>query len=573
MWSAQARWPSSDDDFEPTPARRGPSLYDIRMTASFTRSVPQGPARHAGDVTSSGTPIDRLYERDALAAREFNEERDLGRPGEYPFTRGPRAGMYRDELWVMGQYSGAASAERTNARIKSLLASGQRGFSIALDLPTQIGLDSDHSMAEGEVGIVGVPLDTVEDMKTVLDGIPLDEIRQIRTTANSIAPIVAGMFIVAAEELGFSPNQFRVMFQNDVLKEYVARGTQIFPPSAGVRFSVDLVEYCARHLPGWEPIEFCGYHYRDSGATAVQEVGLALGNALTYLGEATARGLDIDELGHSFYMFLSGGLEVFEEAAKFRAARRLWARLITERFAPTGVEPTRLNIFCYTLGSPQTAQEPLNNIVRIAYQTLAAILGGAQTLATTAYDEAFQLPSDESVRVALRTQQILAYETDVARTADPLGGSYLVESLTCDLEEQITEFLEKIEAQGGSLAALESGWIASELDESAYEHQMRIERGEQVVVGVNAFQSDDNGAELRHRHTVDPTVRAQQIARLDEIRSRRDADRVRATLARVRADAAGGDNIVDPIADALRARVSIGEITSELKTVWGSFTP
>lgn len=477
--------------------------------------------------------------------------------------------MYRDELWVMGQYSGAASPKETNARIRSLLASGQRGFSIALDLPTQLGLDSDSPLARGEVGKVGVPIDTVDDMIVVLDHIRLDSVRQIRTTANSIGPIAAGLLIVAADELGYDASQFRVMFQNDSLKEHVARGTQIFPPAAGLRFSVDLIEHTARTLQNWEPIEFCGYHYRDSGATAVQEVAFALANALEYLQAALARGLTIDQLGHSFFMFLSGGLELFEEAAKFRAARRIWSRIIAERFSPDGIDPTRLNIFCYTLGSSQTAQEPLNNIVRIAYQSLAAILGGAQVLATTAYDEAFQLPSEEAVRIALRTQQILAYETDTARTADPLGGSYFVETLTTDLEGRIVDYLAEIEKHGGALAALDQGWIAAELETSAYEHQRAIERGEFVVVGVNAFRAPEGPAELRHRYKIDSRVEFEQLQRLAETRRTRNPTETAAALAAVRTAAASNVNTVEPITEALRARATVGEIVSELKTVWG----
>lgn len=479
--------------------------------------------------------------------------------------------MYRDELWVMGQYSGAASAAVTNERIKTLLAKGQRGFSVALDLPTQLGLDSDDPLAVGEVGIVGVPLDTVDDMVTVLDGIELDRVRQIRTTANSIGPIAAGMFIVAAEQLGYGAGQFRVMFQNDVLKEYVARGTQIFPPDGGVRFSIDLIEHCARSLPHWEPIEFCGYHYRDTGGTVVQEVALALANALEYLDGACARGLDIDALGHSFFMFLSGGLAVFEEAAKFRAARRIWARLISERYQPTTVDPTRLNIFCYTLGSSQTAQEPLNNIVRIAYQSLSAVLGGVQVLATTAYDEAFQLPSEEAVRIALRTQQILAYETDVAQTPDPLGGSYFIESLTASLESEILAYLDEIDDRGGALAALESGWVVGELESSAYEHHLAIERGDRIVIGMNAFRDERLNEQLRHRNAIGPEARGEQIARLEEVRGRRDARRTADALAAVRSAASRRENTVAPIIDALRVRASIGEIVKELKLEWGTY--
>lgn len=519
--------------------------------------------------TASGIELQACYDEGALAERGFDPAEDLGEPGAFPFTRGPSERMYRESPWVMGQYSGAASAADTNRRIHSLLAQGQRGFSVALDLPTQLGLDSDDARAAGEVGVVGVPLDTVEDMLVVLDGIPLDQIRQIRTTANSIGPIAAGMFIVAAEELGFGPDQFRVMFQNDVLKEYTARGTQIFPPAAGLRFSVDLVEHCARHLPDWEPIEFCGYHYRDAGADGVQEVAFALANALEYLQEAIGRGLTIDQLGAHFFMFLSAGLNIFEEAGKLRAARRLWARLIRERFEPEGEAPCRLNIFCYTLGSPQTAQEPLNNIVRIAYQSLAAVLGGTQTLATSAFDEAIQLPSDESVRVALRTQQILAFETDAARSVDPLGGSYLVESLTTDMETRILACLEEIESRGGSLAALESGWLAAQIEDSAYELQMRIERGEQVVVGVNSFAQPDAGdVRLRQRQRAGAEAGAEQVARLEAVRRRRDAAAVEAALRRLREAAGGSANTVEPIVEALRARASIGEIASVLHEAW-----
>jgi methylmalonyl-CoA mutase N-terminal domain/subunit len=542
----------------------------LPITGHRTTVAPQSP-KSAASATSSGTQLERVYSQAELDEVAFSPSRDLGDPGAFPFTRGVSEGMYRDELWVMGQYSGTASAENTNKRIKTLLANGQRGFSIALDLPTQLGLDSDDPRTDGEVGIVGVPLDTVEDMITVLDGIELDTVRQIRTTANSIAPIAAGMFSVAAEELGYSPQQFRVMFQNDVLKEYVARGTQIFSPAAGLRFTVDLIEHCARKLPHWEPIEFCGYHYRDSGSTVVQEVAFALANALEYLGEACSRGLDIDDLGHSFFMFLSGGLEIFEEAAKFRAARRTWARLMEERFKPKTPDPCRLNIFCYTLGSPQTLQEPLNNIVRIAYQTLAAVLGGAQVIATTAYDEAFQLPSDEAVRIALRTQQIAAYETDAARTVDPLGGSYFVESLTVALEREIRAYLAEIESRGGALSALESGWIGSELENAAYAHQRRIEDGEHVVVGVNAFRnSGGSSPALQHRHVVDAQVRAEQIDRLEEVRKRRSPRSVETSLAAVRDAARHGANTVEPIAGALRARASIGEIVGGLKEEWGT---
>ena len=359
----------------------------------------------------------------------------------------------------MGQYSGVASAAETNKRIRSLLEQGQRGFSVALDLPTQNGLDSDHPLAQGEVGRVGVPIDTLADMETMLERISLDQVAQIRTTANAIGPIAVALFVAAAESLGYSPDTFRVLLQNDVLKEYLARGTYVFPPRPALRFAVDVVEYCATNLPTWEPIEFCGYHIRDSGSTAVQEVAIALANGIEYLNAAIERGLDIDSFAPSVYLFFSARLDLFEEVAKFRAARRMWYTLLKRPLRREAPESLRANIFCYTLGSPQTAQEPLNNIVRISYQALAAVLGGVQTLATSSYDEALGAavgrgrahcpshPADPGVR------------DRGARTADPLGGSYFVERLTDDFEAAAWAYLGRIEEQGGALCALESGWL------------------------------------------------------------------------------------------------------------------
>jgi methylmalonyl-CoA mutase, N-terminal domain len=522
-----------------------------------------------GSETRSGLPVAAVYTAADLAATDPDAQLDLAGPGEFPFTRGVRPGMYRDQLWVMGLYSGAASPQETNRRIRHLLSQGQKGFSIALDLPTQLGLDSDDPKAASEVGVVGVPLDTVDDMIALLEGVPLDQVRQMRTTANSIGPIAVGLYVVAAEELGYSADNFRVMLQNDVLKEYSARGTQIFPPLAGLRFSVDVMEHCARHLPHWEPIEFCGYHLRDAGSTAVQEVAIACANGLAYIEEAMRRGLSIDEIGHHFVMFLCAHIDIFEEAAKFRAARRLWARLIQERYRPQLVDPCRLDIFSYTLGSVQTAQEPLNNIVRIAYQALAAILGGAQTLATSSYDEALELPSDEAAHIALRTQQILAYETGVPRSADPLGGSYLVESMTTQLEHAICAYIEQIESHGGAVAVLESGWLASELEREAYRQQKRIEAGDQPVVGVNCFVSGPTPAFQSRPARED--VEHEQIQRLLATKRSRDQAAAHSSLDRVRQAAADGTNTVEPIIAALRARASIGEIVKELKSVWGSF--
>ncbi|MFI5259965.1 MAG: methylmalonyl-CoA mutase family protein, partial [Candidatus Limnocylindrales bacterium] len=396
-------------------------------------------------------------------------------------------------------------------------------------------------------------------------------IRQIRTTANSIGPLAVALFVVASEELGFSPEQFRVMLQNVVLKEYVARGTYIFPPAAGLRFSVDVIEYCARNLPHWEPIEFCGYHIRDSGSDAVQEVAFAMANGLEYLDSTLARGLTINDVGHALWLFLSSHLDLFEEVAKFRAARSVWAQLMRQRYGASE-EHCKLNIFVYTLGSPQTLEEPLNNIVRVAYQALAAVLGGIQTLSTTSYDEAMQLPSDEAVRVALRTQQILAYETGVARCVDPLAGSYLVEDLTKRMATAIVDKLREVEEQGGALRALENGWIATEIGDEAYRQQRAIESGERIVVGVNRFHTDAP-THVKARLSADSAVERAQVERLQQVRAARDGERVRSTLAALRAAAQGSENTVPAVLDSIRARATVGEVMGTLREVWGVYQP
>jgi methylmalonyl-CoA mutase, N-terminal domain len=494
---------------------------------------------------------------------------DLGMPGSWPFTRGISPRMYRDQPWIMGQYSGYASPQETNLRIRELLSQGQRGFSIALDLPTQHGLDSDDPRSAGEVGRVGVPLDTVADMEAVLTGIPLDEIAQMRTTANAIGPIAVAFFVVAAERLGYPASSFRVLLQNDVLKEYVARGTYIFPPEPGAKFAVDAIEYCARNLPHWQPIQFCGYHIRDAGSTAVQEVAVALANGMEYLGRCAGRGLSIDDVAPHIVMFLSAGQDLFEEAAKFRAARRIWARLMTERFGAAAPESSQLRIFAYTLGSPQTAQEPENNIVRIAYQVLAAVLGGVQTLATTSYDEALGLPSPSAVGLSLRTQQIAAFETGIRNVADPLGGSYYVESLTASLEDAITGYLTAIEERGGALAVLDSGWLAGELESEAYRQAMAVEVGSRAVVGVNAFTDGGPPPTGYRPFTMDARTEQEQIRRLGEVKAARDPAVVRRALGEVTAAARSGVNTVPSLLAAVRVCATIGEITRALAAEWG----
>ena len=408
-------------------------------------------------------------------------------------------------------------------------------------------------------------------MITMLKGIPLDEVTQIRTTANAIGPIAVALFIVAAESHGYPPEQLQRPAP-ERRAEGVPRARDLRLPAApaAVRFAVDVVEYCARNLPTWEPIEFCGYHIRDSGSTAVQEVAIALANGIEYLDAALARGLDIDAFAPSIYLFFSAHLDVFEEVAKFRAARRLWSKLLERRFGATKPESLRANIFCYTLGSPQTATEPLNNIVRIAYQTMAAVLGGVQTLATSSFDEALGLPSEDAVRIALRTQQILAYETGVARSADPLGGSYLVERLTDEFEAAVWDYMGKIEAEGGALAALESGWLHAELDAQAYRHQVAVDRGERVVVGVNRFEVDTPRYET-HAPMANATTELEQIERLQQVKAQRDDDEVRRSLDQLEKAAIAQDNTIPALLDAVRCYATVGEICSVLARHWGRF--
>lgn len=533
--------------------RLAPGEVDARSASGF-------------DVAPVYTPVDQDPDVPESVADWYASQ--LGFPGEAPYTRGPQPGMYRERPWVMGMYSGRASPEETNRRIRSLLERGQKGFSVALDLPTQVGLDSDHPLAAGEVGRVGVPIDSLRDMEDLMRGIPLKDVRQIRTTANAIGPIAVALFVAAAEAHGYSPHDFKVMFQNDVLKEYVARGTYIFPPAPAVEFAVDVIEYCAQELPDWEPIEFCGYHIRDSGSTAVQEVAIALADGIEYIDSALRRGLSIDQFAHSIFLFLASDLDLFEEVSKFRAARRIWCKLIGEHYGAKHAESCALNIFVYTLGSSLTAQEPLNNVARVAYESMAAALGGVQTLATSSFDEALGLPSDEAVRVSLRTQQVLAHETGVTRTADPLGGSYYVESLTDQMERAILDYMERLEAEGGALAAIQSGWMRRELDEEAYRKQRRIEDGDHVVVGVNRFV-EGGEAKFDSIPPVSSSDEADQLSRLAQVRAERDGAMVAKRLAAVRAAAVEGRNTVAPILDAIRCYSTVGEITSELAEVWG----
>lgn len=530
------------------------SLGDMLGRWLATGAVASATEEPAGTSSSAGLPLEPWYGDEA--------------PGTYPFTRARNERGYADGLWVMGMYSGYGTPKETNARFRQLLDAGQTGLSIALDLPTQMGLDSDDPLADGEVGKVGTPLDTVDDLLLLLDGLPLERVAQMRTTANAIGPVFAAFALVALEELGVDPLSLRLMVQNDPLKEYCARGTFIVPPAASLRLAVDVVEWFAAEMPHWEPIEFCGYHIRDSGGTAIDEVAIATANGIAYLDEARSRGVDITGIAPTLHLFLSASVDVFEEAAKLRAARRLWARLLVERY---GVPPelAGVRLFVYTLGGALTAQEPLNNVVRVAYETLAAVLGGAQTLATSSYDEALGLPTPEAAHLALRTQQVAAYESGATAVVDPLGGSAYVEHLTDRLEAEIVAAVREIADAGGAISALESGLLARKIGDSAYAQQLRIESGEKKVVGVNIHASEPEPIGTVFK--VAQELQEQQRADLERRRSARDSTAVEIAVAAV-ADAVRSErNSLPAIVEAVRVRATLGEIVGAITSVVGVY--
>lgn len=519
--------------------------------------------------TSSWIPVKEVYTSLELNEIGFNESRDLGLPGTYPFVRGIEPNMYRGNFWIMGQYGGYGSAEDSNRRYKYLIEQGATGFSIALDLPTQIGYDSDHSMAFGEVGKIGVAIDSLKDMEILFDGISLNRVRQIRTTANAIGPIFVAFFLALAEKQGISLRNFSVLLQNDVLKEYVARGTYIFPPKPSVKLCADVIEYCSTNLPDWIPINFCGYHMRDAGCTAVQEIAFTFANAITYIESSLDRGLHIDEFAHKLACMFSSGMDVFEEVAKFRAARRIWAKLMKERFGAKDPRSQSLRIFGYTTGSKLTTQQPLINIVRVTLEALAAVLGGVQILATSSYDEGHTTPSVEAATIALRTQQIIAYESGVINTVDPLGGSFYIERLTYEIEEQAWRYLRQIDEMGGAIAAIEGRFFQNEIEEAAYRYQREIESKERIVVGQNEYKSDD--VMKIETLKVDPQVEMRQVQRLQEMKRNRDNSKVKGCLAVLKKAAMEGQNVIPATFDAVKAYATIGEICGTLKEVFGEY--
>lgn len=492
---------------------------------------------------------------------------DAEHPGQYPYTRGVSA---EPHVWTMGQYAGFGTPAESNQRFRALLAAGGTGFSVALDLPTQMGLDSDDPKAVGEVGRVGVAIDSLADVEVLMDGIPLEQLSQVRTTANSIGYIWAALFVALAEKRGVDPDRFGMFIQNDVLKEYVARGTQIVPPEPALRLAVDTIEYCARRTPSWVPLAMSGYHIRESGSDAVQEVAWTFANARAYLDEAVRRGVAVDEVAPTLFTFLSVTMDFLPEVAKLRAARRVWARLMRETYGAQDPRSQQLRIFAFTAGSTFTAQQPLNNVARASIEATAAALAGVQTLHVSAYDEAVGVPTEAAATLALRTQQVVAYETGLTQTLDPFAGSYAVEALTNDLEQRIWEEMEAVQQQGGSLACIESGWYADRLAESAYQYARSVDDGDRVVVGVNRWPSPAEPLEV---FAADPEGEARQVQGVRRVRSERDDEAWRSAMARLRAAAAAGENVLPACVEAVRAYATVGEICAVLRDVHGSSQP
>jgi methylmalonyl-CoA mutase, N-terminal domain len=533
---------------------------------SVEDKLPKNPERQIEFVNTSQIPIKRLYT--PLDSKEENYLSEIGFPGSYPFTRGVQTTMYRGRHWTMRQYAGFASAEESNRRYKFLLEQGQTGLSVAFDLPTQIGYDSDHEMAMGEVGKVGVAIDSLKDMETLFNGIPLDQV-STSMTINAPAAILMAMYIAVAEKQGIDLKDLRGTIQNDILKEYSSRGTYIFPPKPSMRIVTDIFAYCSQNVPQWNTISISGYHIREAGSTAVQEVAFTLANGIAYVGAALQAGLPVDSFGPRLSFFFNAHLDFFEEVAKYRAARRLWAKIMKERFGAKDPRSLMIRFHTQTAGCTLTAQQPVNNVVRVAFQALAAVLGGTQSLHTNSMDEALCLPSEKAVQIALRTQQLIAYETGVVDTVDPLGGSYYLESLTDEIFERAQEYIRKIDEMGGAAAAIEKGYVQREIQDSAYRYQRDIESLGRVVVGLNRFQVDEEKPSNLLR--VDPAVRMAQIDNLKRLKAERDNERVSRTLAALSKVAEGGGNLMAPILDAVKAYATLGEICDSLRSVFGEY--
>jgi methylmalonyl-CoA mutase N-terminal domain/subunit len=537
-----------------------------RWSKEVQKKLEKRPELKKEFINTSEIPIKRLYT--PLDNRDIDYFSEVGFPGEYPFTRGVQPTMYRGRLWTMRQYAGFASAEDSNRRYKFLLDQGQTGISVAFDLPTQIGYDSDHEMAMGEVGKVGVAIDSLLDVETLFDGIPLDKV-STSMTINSTAAILLAMYMAVAEKQGIPPEKLRGTIQNDILKEYSSRGTYIFPPKPSLRIVTDIVSFCSSNIPQWNTISISGYHMREAGCTAVQEVAFTLANGIAYVEAALNAGLDVDAFGPRLAFFFCCHQDFFEEIAKFRAARKLWANIMRERFHAKNPRSMMIRFHTQTAGCTLTAQQPKNNIMRVAFQALSAVLGGTQSLHTNSMDEALCLPTEESVQIALRTQQVIGYELGVTDTVDPLAGSYYVESLTREIYERAEAYIKKIDEMGGSPEAIEKGYIQKEIQDSAFKFQREIEEEKRIVVGLNRFQMEE--PKVTDLLRVNPAVRVKQIEKLEKLKSERDGDKVKESLAALKKGAQGDDNLMLLILEAVKAYATLGEICEVLKEVFGEY--
>lgn len=537
-------------------------------SASVDRALKKYPERKVSFVNTSGIPVSRVYTPLDQAGADYLA--DIGLPGNYPFVRGVQSTMYRGRFWTMRQYAGFGTAEESNRRYRFLLEQGQTGLSVAFDLPTQIGYDSDHEMARGEVGKVGVAIDSLEDMETLFDRIPLEKV-STSMTINAPAAVLLAMYMAVAEKQGVPVGRLRGTIQNDILKEYSSRGTYIFPPKPSMRIITEIFAFCSENIPEWNTISISGYHIREAGSTAVQEIAFTLANGIAYVDAAMKAGLDVDTFGPRLSFFFNAHLDFFEEIAKFRAARKIWARIMRDRFGAKDPRSWMVRFHTQTAGCTLTAQQPKNNIARVAFQALSAVLGGTQSLHTNSMDEALCLPSQEAVEVALRTQQIVAYETGVADTVDPVGGAYYIEALTQGMVDRAEAYIRKIDEMGGAVAAIEKGYIQREIQDSAYCYQREIEDGSRVVVGLNRFQTKEERPTNLLR--VNPAVRDAQIERLRLLKGRRDQAGVAESLSLLRRGAEGSENLMPLILQAVRHYATLGEICDVLRDVFGEYTP
>jgi methylmalonyl-CoA mutase N-terminal domain/subunit len=557
---------------------RGDSARSNGPRAAGSRSRNARPSRRPAPSSATAPNLPPLVTTSGIAVPPVTTARDLPRdlaartppPGTPPYTRGIHAAMYRGRLWTMRQYAGFGDARTTNRRFHYLLGQGQTGLSVAFDLPTQMGYDSDHTLARGEVGKVGVAISCLADMEALLDGLPLDVVTT-SMTINATAPLLLAFYVAVADARGIDRAKLGGTVQNDVLKEYIARGTYIYPPAGSLRLVTDVFEFASREIPQWNTISVSGYHMREAGCTAVQEIAFTLANAVAYLEAARARRLDIVAIARRLSFFFNAHNHLFEEAAKFRAARKLWAELLPERFGVRDAEARKLRFHTQTAGSMLTAQQPLNNVVRVTVQALSAVLGGTQSLHTNSYDEALGLPSEASALLALRTQQVLAGESGATDTADPLAGSYWVESMTAELEARARDLIDRIDGMGGMLAAIESGWVQQQIHEAAYRWQREVESGERIVVGVNRFATDEPAPAPPFK--PDPAVERERATFLAEWRSQRDDAATKSALERLDRAARGSDNLVPPILEALRAKATLGEVSDAMRAVFGVHRP